>query len=71
MGGGDEEEEDTKACSCGFHSETAEHFLLDCKQYENIRCQLYQKLEGLLDKKLSTYSKKDLFQIMLYGEKPH
>ena len=29
------------------------------------------KLEGLLEKKLSTYSKKDLVQIMLCGEKPH
>ena len=62
---------DTKACPCGFYSETAEHFLLDCIIYENIRGQLYQKLEGLLEKKLSTYSKKDLFQIMLCGEKPH
>ena len=39
--------------------------------YQNIRGQLYQKLEGLLEKKVSTYSKKDLVQIMLCGEKPH
>ena len=62
---------DTKAFPCGFHSETAEHFLLDCKLRENIRGQLYKKPEGLLKKKLSTYSEKDLSQIMLCGEKPH
>ena len=61
----------TKSCPCGFANESVEHFLLDCIYYQNIRGQLYQKLEGLLEKKLSTYSKKDLVQIMLCGEKPH
>ena len=61
----------TKSCPCGFANESVEHFLLDCIYYQNIRGQLYQKLEGLLEKKLSTYTKKDLVQIMLCGEKPH
>ena len=61
----------TKSCPCGFANESVEHFLLDCIYYQNIRGQLYQKLEGLLEKKVSTYSKKDLVQIMLCGEKPH
>ena len=61
----------TKSCPCGFANESVEHFLLDCIFYQNIRGQLYQKLGGLLEMKLSTYSKKDLVQIMLCGEKPH
>ena len=61
----------TKACQCGHHLESIEHYLLDCKLYDHARAQLVHKLEGLLENKLNSYSKKNLCQILLCGEKPH
>ena len=43
----------TKSCPCGFANESVEHFLLDCIYYQNIRGQLYQKMEGLLERKVT------------------
>ena len=60
----------TKSCQCG-NTETVEHYLLDCMLYHQARGQLFQKLEGLLERKPSTYTKKNLCQILLCGEKPH
>ena len=37
----------------------------------NARTQLFAKLEGLLEKRVSKYSKANLFHILLFGEKPH
>ena len=62
----------TKSCKqCGFHTESCEHYLLDCVAFANERVQLFQKLEGLLEKRPQTYSKKNLFNILLFGEKPY
>ena len=62
----------TKSCKqCGFHTESCEHYLLDCVAFANERVQLFQKLEGLLEKRPQTYSKKNLLNILLFGEKPY
>ena len=61
----------TKSCQCGYHLESVDHYLLHCRLYEQARLQLFQKLEGLLENKLNTYSNKSLCQILLCGEKPH
>ena len=60
----------TKYCQCGS-LESVEHFLLDCKLYDHARVQLFQKLDGLLERKPSTYTKQSLCHILLCGEKPH
>ena len=59
----------TPACKCG-QLETVKHFLLDCKLHDVARLQLYEKLGGLLENRVSTYSKSKLCEILLYGEKP-
>ena len=61
----------TKACQCGHYLESIEHYFLDCKLYDHARAHLMQKLEGLLENKPNSYSKKNLCQILLCGEKPH
>ena len=33
--------------------------------------QLFEKLNGLLEKRVSTYTKSNLCDILLFGEKPH
>ena len=43
---------------------------LDCKLYELKREQLFAKLEGLLEKRVSSYTKNNLCNILLLGEKP-
>ena len=61
----------SKSCpQCGYFNESTEHYLLDCPAYADIRVQLFLKLEGLLENKPNTYSKKSLIQILLCGEKP-
>ena len=60
----------TPACICG-QLETVKHFLIDCKLYEQARVQLFEKLEGLLEKRVSNYTKSNLCDILLFGEKPH
>ena len=60
----------TPACKCG-QLETVKHFLIDCKLYELAREQLFEKLGGLLEKRVSSYTKTNLCDILLYGEKPH
>ena len=59
------------ACRCGFATESVRHFLLYCDLYTLAREQLFIKLQGLLEKKLKYYSKTDLLEILLTGEKPH
>ena len=44
--------------------------MLDCKLHDVARLQLYEKLGGLLENRVSTYSKSKLCEILLYGEKP-
>ena len=60
----------TPACKCG-KLETVKHFLIDCNLYVHAREQLFAKLDGLLEKRVSKYSKANLSHILLYGEKPH
>ena len=50
----------TKACQCGHHLESIEHYFLDCRLYDHARAQLVHKLEGLLENKPNSYSKKNL-----------
>lgn len=57
-------------CLCG-KTETVRHFLLECNLYTQPRLHLFEKLEGLLEKRLKHYSKADLLDILLFGEKPH
>ena len=61
----------TKSCQCGHHLESIEHYFLDCRLYDHARAQLVHKLDGLLENKPNSYSKKNLCQILLCGEKPH
>ena len=61
----------TPACKCGQPLESVKHFLLDCKLYEQAREQLFTKLEGLLELRVSKYTKTNLCHILLFGEKPH
>ena len=58
------------SCICG-QPEIVKHFLLDCKLYEQARGQLFAKLEGLLEMRVSKYTKSNLLEILLHGEKPH
>ena len=44
--------------------------LLSCKVLCDMWLQLYEKLGGLLENRVSTYSKSKLCEILLYGEKP-
>ena len=60
----------TPECQCGS-TETVRHFLLDCKIYTQPRLTLFEKLDGLLEKRVKHYSKSDLVEIFLFGEKPH
>ena len=53
----------TPLCVCG-QPETVKHFLLDCKLYEQPRGQLFEKLEGLLEMRVSKYSKANLCDIL-------
>ena len=55
----------------GGFPESVRHFLLYCDLYTLAREQLFIKLQGLLEKKLKYYSKTDLLEILLTGEKPH
>ena len=61
----------TPACKCGQPLETVRHFLLECKLYDQPRVQLFAKLEGLLEMRVSKYTKTNLLDILLFGEKPH
>ena len=60
----------TPACKCG-KLETVKHFLIECNLYVHAREQLFAKLDGLLEKRVSKYSKANLAHILLFGEKPH
>ena len=46
----------TPVCKCG-QLKTVKHFLIDCKLYELAREQWLAKLEGLLEKRVSSYTK--------------
>ena len=62
----------TKSCQqCNFHTESCEHYLLDCTAFANLRVQMFNKLEGLLENNLKSYTKKSLCNILLTGEKPY
>ena len=60
----------TPACKCG-KLETVKHFLIECNLYVHAREQLFAKLDGLLENRVSKYSKANLAHILLFGEKPH
>ena len=47
------------------------HFLIECNLYVHAREQMFAKLDGLLEKRVSKYSKANLSHILLFGEKPH
>ena len=48
---------DSPVCECGFDTESAEHFLLYCKRFEQARNELQDTLDGISD---STACKKRL-----------
>ena len=60
----------TPACKCGEPTETVKHFLIECKQYHHEREQMFSKLNGLLEQPVSKYTKANLCDILLHGEKP-
>ena len=60
----------TPVCQCG-KLESVKHFLIDCDMYTHLRVQLFSKLDGLLERKVSSYTKTNLCHILLFGEKPH
>ena len=57
----------TAKCLCGT-LESTEHFLLDCFLYDIERQVLFDEIPGVLEKRLDKYSRKELTQILLYGE---
>ena len=57
----------TTKCLCGT-LESTEHFLLDCFLYDIERQVLFDEIPGVLEKRLDKYSRKELAQILLYGE---
>ena len=57
-------------CLCQAQ-ETTKHFMLDCFIFSIERNELFEKLEGVLERKhTDNYSKTELLQILLQGEKP-
>ena len=59
----------TTRCLCGG-LETTEHYLHDCFLYDTERKTLHEELQGVLEHNLGKYSKRELTQILLHGEKP-
>ena len=60
----------TPNCLCQVQ-ETTKHYLLDCFLYSIERNELFDKLKGVLERKhTDNYSKTELLQILLQGEKP-
>ena len=57
----------TLACKCGKPLETVKHLLI----YDEARLQLFTKLEGLLLMRVRKYTKTNLCELLLSGEKPH
>jgi hypothetical protein len=56
-------------CLCHFPRETTEHYLLDCFLYSIERNELLSNLRGILEKDPSQYTRAEMLEILLYGEK--
>ena len=61
---------DTKSCECGAFIEDTYHFIFKCSKYILIRDELLNNLDGVLSKKINSYSKNALKSIFLFGENP-
>jgi hypothetical protein len=61
---------ETKGCLCGAPSEDTMHYLLDCFLYENDRMELFDSLDGLLEKDPRNYTRPEKMGILLRGERP-
>ena len=60
----------TPNCLCQAQ-ETTKHFLLECFLYSNERNELFEKLNGVLERRnTNKYNKSELLHILLHGEKP-
>ena len=57
----------TPKCLCGAPQEDTEHFLMSCFLFSDQRKTLFGKLDNILAKKTDKYSKKFLFETLLYG----
>ena len=57
----------TTKCLCGS-LETTEHLFHDCFLYDVERKVLLSELPGVLEKRIDKYSRRELTQILLYGE---
>ena len=58
-------------CPCFFPRETTEHYLLDCFLFSKERHALVSSLGGILEKDPSQYTRAEMLEILLYGEKYH
>ena len=45
--------------------------IIRCNLYVHAREQMFAKLDGLLEMRVSKYTKTNLCDILLFGEKPH
>ena len=60
----------TPNCLCQAQ-ETTKHFLMECFLYSNERNELFEKLNGVLERRnTNKYNKSELLHILLHGEKP-
>ncbi len=58
-------------CPCFFPRETTEHYLLDCFLFSKERHALVSSLGSILEKDPSQYTRAEMLEILLYGEKYH
>jgi hypothetical protein len=61
---------DTKACLCGAPTEDTSHYLLDCFLFENERKELFDSLDGHLDKAMSICTRSEKVEVVLRGVRP-
>ena len=53
--------------SCGFEPETADHYLLRCKLYTDLRLDLLNDIYTINYKSLKNFSEDQLVNVLLFG----